>query len=558
MAERSSSPLSSLPNSQLPPPSTPPTHKTYRPARRLPFELNSHITIYFEEALYTQAFALLQSLITSSAHADTSTPTFVPSPTQLALASTLAVHPGLTTRTTNKEKQGQAESALRLLRVINQVVGPANADFRNAFKFSRFKFGSTRNSSGNALRNSERRETTGDGSRIDDDKVENQYAQGESLYSRAEDFWQLVGWAFNCSKLHPRRWERWVLWLKWMITVLEEDWKDRARNGVMKDSLIWSYINHTSSGHSRNRRILRAIFANGSTKAVNEFREVFRNELKEPKKEDSERIKKREVDVNVEAEVYGDYMAKDEDEPSEDETNGAGFVQKMRTRDPSLRRVTSKASMSSIHSAYDEGEQVTDDGPAVLGGSDSLRLRMRLLQLLSDVSLKLPVEFETGDELYTMFVEFIRPLPLAPFHAIISPSIVPETLSTDAQTTLCEFLLTRSLLEAAAPATDEPYLRQSKMEECYLPFAATSSSVTDNAKVSLCLESLLRHLFLAGKLTPRPALEYAIQEGIQNRCERASDGGKKSASARRREEVAWAWLIESGDRLIDILKRLQT
>jgi hypothetical protein len=558
MSQRTSSPLSSLPNSQLPPPSAPPKHKAYHPARALPFELNSHIGIYFEEALYTQAFALLQSLVSSSAHAVITEPCFVPSPTQLALASTLCVHPALTTRTTNREKWSQADSALRLLRVVSEVVGPVNADFRHAFKFLRYKFGSTRNSGGQILRNSERIERTEHGSRIDDGKVENQYAQGESLYAHAEDFWQVVGWAFNCSKLHPKRWERWVLWLEWIISVLENDWRANEEENDAKNSMIWSYISHASSVHGRNRRILRSIFANGTTKAANEFREVFRNELKEPKKEESERIKKREVDVDVEAEVYGDYMTKDDDEPSEDGANNAVFTRLTRKRDHSLRRVTSKASASSLNSAYDEGEDTGEDGPAFLGGNESLTLRMRLLQLLSDVSIKLPDEFETGEELYTMFVEFIRPLPLAAFQAIISPSAVPETFSIDAQSTLCEFLLTRSLLEAAAPDTAEPFLRQSKMEECYLPFAATSSSVVDNAKASLCLETLLRHLSMAGKLTARPALEFAIQKGIQQRCGKASDGGKKSASARRREEIAWAWLLESGERLTDILKRVQT
>lgn len=565
MVERTSSPLSSLPNSQLqspqspqlPPLSTAPTRKAYRPARALPFELNSHITIYFEEALYTQAFALLQSLVSSSAHANINEPTFIPSAAQLALASTLTVHPALTTRTSSKERWSQADSALRLLRLVSQVVGPANAGFRHAFRFLRFKLGSTRSrGGGQILRNNERGEAADDPSRLDDGKIENQYAQGESLYSRAEDFWHVVGWAFNCSKLHAKRWERWLLWLDWMITVLEDDWRDRQEVDS-KGSLIWSYISHASGGSGRNRRMLRSIFANGTTKAVNEFREVFRNELKESRKEDAERVKKREVDVDVEAEVYGDYLAKDEDEPSEDEANGTFFAKRTRTRDPSLRRVRSKASVSSLNSAYDEGEEMSEDGPAVLGGSHSLRLRMRLLQLLSDVSIKLPDDFETGNELYTMFVEFIRPLPLATFQRVISPAAVPETFSTDAQTTLCEFLLTRSLLEAAAPGTAEPYLRQSKMEECYLPFAATSPSVADNAKVSLCLETLLRHLLMAGKLTMRPALQVAIQQGIQNRCEKASDGVKKSASARRRDEIAWAWLLESGERLTDILSRLQ-
>ena len=141
-----SSPLSSLPPTQ--PETQPPglpirsfKGKQYRPPRGLPFELSEHVLNYFEEALYTQAFGLLISLLSSSsASRDPGVSAFVPSPQHLSLAATLAVHPTLTTRTTSREKHEQANAALRLLRLTNEVIGPVGSDMRTAFAFKRFTY----------------------------------------------------------------------------------------------------------------------------------------------------------------------------------------------------------------------------------------------------------------------------------------------------------------------------------------------------------------------------------------------------------------------------------
>lgn len=106
------------------------------------------------------------------------------------------------------------------------------------------------------------------------------------------------------------------------------------------------------------------------------------------------------------------------------------------------------------------------------------------------------------------------------------------------------------------------------MESCYLPYAATSASVVDNAKVSLCVETLLRNLAGAGKLRGGVGLEEAVMRGIQRRCQKAGGGrgegggNKGSRAARRREGqeeevVAWKWLLESGERLRDVVERVR-
>src|SRR5271170_6024558 len=123
-----------------------PTQHLYRPARAIPFELAQHVQVYFEEQLFTQAFNFLISLVSSGAAAiDPTTASLTPSKAHLAIASTLAVHPVLTTRTTSKEKWQQSNLALRLLRLTNKINGPVNADFYDAFAFKKYDFGSSRN-----------------------------------------------------------------------------------------------------------------------------------------------------------------------------------------------------------------------------------------------------------------------------------------------------------------------------------------------------------------------------------------------------------------------------
>ena len=478
----------------------------------------------------------------------------------------------MTTATVNVEAHNQADSALRLLRLVSKILGPVNAEYAKALGFKGDKPGSSRNSRAAILQNDGARQVGADRRQLDETTIMSRYVKEESLFACAEDFWHVAGWAFNCSRLHMNRWQRWRLWLEWIIDALENDWRCRLRNGDISSSLIVAYMPHSSWRSRQSRRIMRAIFANGNNKAINEFGQVFRNELRKPNMGGSERVKRREVDVNVEAEVYGDYMTRDDDDDDDDdddkEENSQGknngretleetkdgplkpLLRGTQARNPNLRKLRSQLRVDSIQSGLGEVKHDdSDEGLSCLGGNDSLKLRMKLLQLLSELSMKLPDIFETNEELYTLFVEFIRPLPLPTFQAVVSPCIVPDVLSTDSQTTLCEFLLTRSLLEAAAPPSNEPWLRQSKMEQCYLPFAATSTKIADNAKVSLCLESLMQHLLLAGKVVLRPDLESAVDEGIRKRCSKAKDGSKKAAAAQKQEEKAWTSLRQSSERL---------
>lgn len=550
----------------------------YRHARTLPFELVQHIGIFFEEKLCpppltprnsldhrtdrgvrqpdTQALNLLLNIITTGTIPPT--PVYVPSPQHLALAATFLVHPSTTTRAKTAEQEEASNVSLRLLRLANTIAGPVSAKLGTAFSFTHFE----------ASRHGRRRRAEDEQPPDDDTKPLNlDLAQSASVWSRAEDFWHVVGWAFNCSVLHRERWEKWQIWLEYMCEVLEDDWNERKRmsdrntnidHKVLKDSLIFRYITETTAGYGRNRRILRAIFADGGSTSVNEFREVFHHELKKPKQDKN--TKKREVQVNIDEDQYGDYLTDDDDDSSDNNNNNKNdpdTASKRPTRQTKRPRRGTRAKDVKSADAVDTTSTVYAlSDVSSHGGFQSLALRQRLLHLLSGVAEALPDDFISLEELYHLFVENIRHLSLPVFQALVTPSTLPY-FSPEACTTLCECLLFR-IRESAAPDTDEEYLSQAKLEECFLPYAASTNSVIDNTKMSILLEALLILLANSDMLKVTTDLQEAVEEGIQRRAEKAQTETKKSVSARKSEDAEWCWLQESGERLrflVEVLPR---
>ncbi|OJJ49258.1 hypothetical protein ASPZODRAFT_150175 [Penicilliopsis zonata CBS 506.65] len=557
----------------------------YRPAKPMPFELVQHCGIYLEEKLYTQALNLLTHILTSGTVAGS--PAFVPTPALLAVAATLVVYPGTTNRAKTAEEKEAASAALRLLRLTNTLVGPLAARFDAAFSFTHFE----------TSRQGARRRQGNQGARHNDgDHMETHrehgmplnfhLGQSGSLWSRAEDFWHAVGWAFNCSILHLDRWERWRLWLQFICEALEDDWSERVRQSdgqgdeeetgqddgnakdqLLRDSLIFRYLLSESGGYGRNRRIMRAIFANGSPSAVGEFRQIFNNEQKDLKP-DKDNHKKREGGVNIDQDEYGDYITHDEAESDETEESVAPRP-RTNNRPKRARRATKAAGAQNTDPTHSSDTTTTTttaasivhSGLSLLGGYESLVLRQRLLHLLSTVSERFPKEFVPLDDLYHMFVENIRHQPFPIFQAFVTPAVLPY-FSPAAQTTLCEFLLFR-MRESSAPDTDEEYLSQTKLEECFLPFAANSPSIVENAKVSVTLESLLVLLAESEMLDITPSLRSAVQAGIVARADKAQLEVRKSHTDRLLEDTEWCWLLESGERLnflvdVALLRRRET
>ena len=435
----------------------------------------------------------------------------------LSLIATLTVHPTLTTRAKSIERSHAAGLAGRYLRVILEGVGPIESNLAEAFKFRSLGTGSRRNPRGR------QRTSKAEGPRKDDEEIVNDLANIGSLWTRGEDQWQVIGWAFNCSILHRRRWDVWRGWLAYMVDVLEADWNMRFAEGweSLEQSLLVRQIRGESMTAGNDRRILRAIFADGKGRAANEFREVWPNETKELRKEDDPKKPVKRIDI--EANDYGDYMDEENDADLEDESENSI----PRSASPSKagrKGVKSKASYDADH----------------LGDADSLHLRLRLLALLSAVSAHIPRCFVSTRNLYDLLLEYIRPLPLPTFFLVISPAGLRH-FPVSAASSLTQYILL-TIISSSAPQPPNDHLNQEVLEQCYLPWAASSIGTVDNAKVSLCVETLLRLLDREGALDGTERLLETAERGIkarQNRLDRKKGKGGRDSSGGRDEDIGW-------------------
>ncbi|KAL9624298.1 MAG: hypothetical protein Q9160_001545 [Pyrenula sp. 1 TL-2023] len=513
-------------------------------ARLMPYELSNHFWTYVEECLYTHALSVLTPLLT----------THVPPTPHIALLHTLCLHPSLTTRTTSSDLHSASNRSHSLLNLIlprhgTQIFVPACRFEQNTHSLR-----NNRTSKSHSL------PTPPPTFPSEHDAPETiPLAHSSSLFHCASDFWHVVGWALNCSILHPLRWRVWLPWLRFMCQLLEDDWHLRDKD-AQEQSLIHSYVTSESGVHGSIRRMMRAIFVDGDARAQSEFKEVWKGELKGPKKEDG-KPKKREVDVDVDAEVYGDYLGGDdsEDEEEDDEPQ-IGTTRPQRRKSARNRVKREPGTDETVTPGRKDVSLVTNPPSSRLDANISaLHVRLRLLNLLSCVSVRFSSTFTTAHELYTLYVEFIQPLPLPTFQAFVLPGIAANDFSPDAHATLCEYLVYQ-LIDNDYVTTSEEFLTQKKFELSFLPFAANGSGVVENAKLGLLLESLLRYIARAGELWKSERLVEAIEKGISARAEKAGETSrrKKGSTTGRDEDEAWRTMSESSERIRDLVNRLST
>ncbi|KAI4233543.1 MAG: hypothetical protein LQ349_004349, partial [Xanthoria aureola] len=475
------------------------------------------------------ALHLLISLLTSGTASTTPTSAFLPPPQHLALAATLAVHPSLTTRAQSEDRLQASNLALKYLRLVLDLVGPVNGNLSDAFAFATVETSSRRGA---------RRRTTGDDlspTKDELDSINSELAVAGSVWAKAQDFWHVVGWAFNCSLLHPRRWERWQLWLQYMIDVLDADWTLRAQMHIddpgneqdpRERSMIVQYLNGGNTPARQERRILRAVFADGTSKATGEFPEVWRNETKERKKDGDTR--KPEAKLDIEANAWGLY------------TNDSSSSSELEDTPPP----------ASPPSAVLGTNPLTPfpDVSAPFGGPHSIILRLRLLSLLSTVSVFLPHTFTPLSTLYNLYLEHIRPLSVPSFFTLMSPSSM-QYFHQSAASSITQIIL-RSLIASPAPPPLTDDLTQKDLERCYLPYPANTGTIGDNAKVSLCVETLLRLLQgHCGLYWNDGHLRAAVEQGIEAREQKAKKAGKGRGKGKADGEGERMWLRTSAGRM---------
>jgi hypothetical protein len=488
-----------------------------------------------EEKLFSQALTLLLSSLQSGL--DTQAPACLPPPAFFDTFSTLVVHPTYNTRTNNTDKQNESNVALQYLRsVVESNAG--GATLNSAFRFD----GPTR--SDRSKRAKSRQSAVVDAGGVSN--LDSLYAGLQSVWNKAQDFWAVVGWAFNCSVQHKARWSRWSLWLELMIEILDKD-LTRAAAGESKeiaDCLLAHYLAPIGEGRNNRRRVMRAITADGTMKSMAEFGEIWKDETSPPKKQEDDRAPKRQK-LDLEKGQYGDYFD-DESEVEDSLTNNTGAATASTTR---RKRRGPSAAQSETKDGDDRRTSSTSEdsssaaGLEAFGGIESLKLRQRLLLLLARFSVIAPRLFVETEDLFDLYVEFFRPLPLDIFQQFVSPQT--PYFAPDMQALFNEILF-RPLLGSS---TSTGVITQQIFEEEFAPNAAVNTSVEDNAKVSLLTESLLRALWSSNALSDDLSrLGGLVEDGIMARTEKVS-GRKSSAKNGESDAHARRMLDCSSERL---------
>ncbi|KAJ8063232.1 hypothetical protein OCU04_008466 [Sclerotinia nivalis] len=520
----------------------------YRQSVQISSEIESHVTVYFDVQMYNHALTMLSDILTSGISHSTATSktACLPIPKYLRIASTLLVHPSSTTRVKNENLVEVASRSITLLRNVLAEVGPKNANLEKAFSFesgSRYTRRSSRDSGSNS---------------DDDDDIKGPVSQN-GLWRCAKDFWQIVGWSFNCSVRYPKRWRYWKVLLEYLLDVLDADWYERKvlddaafnakvdqnqgaaelspGNELLQDSLLVQYLGGSDDNLNGTavRRIVKAAFADGSVQSLKAYPEIFENETKDIRKTVAQK-RKWDDSKNVK-EISDDCDDEEEEDLASDTSEGS----EKSSQRPSKKGIPTYSS--------------------TIGDPDSIRLRQRVITLLSRLSVFLPLKFMPVVDVYGLFAEFTAALPIASFSLLLNisrTSPFPSEVLVSLIQRLCHTYLPKSTPNPSdfEDSTND-LLNQKILETCFLPWCPMTSSVEDNAKYSILVEYLFR-LFLTGcEASHTPNLDDAIERGISAREKKCKTDGRRKAGAIKKEEVAKIFLDASSRRLRSLVDWVQ-
>lgn len=500
----------------------------------------------------TCAISLLNSTLGSgmSRRTPSSKPVLIPPPSHLALLSTLAVHPLHTTRAENARLREVSSVALSYLRRLLSVSGPVNAGFRTAFQFHSSPRRGRRPGLANAGSDSDA--SDGDGEHGARDRPRGRMANQSSIWSRGQDLWMTVGWAFNTSALHPDRWRYWKVWLHFMLDVLDADWAERERQDEVahetnggegdaptasrRESMIAMYMGlQDGAGQAAHKRIIKALLADGSPLSSSSFPAVFEKELRGPRRTSKKR--KRDQVLDLENDKYGDYL--------DDDSISSGVSEPPTPPKPRGQRRKSTLLGTS------------ESGPA-----ESVGLRLRFFQLISAATCALGKEMEVC-RLYEELALGIKGLRLDMFalHVTQKENPLPAEAHVSIIRDLFHLLLPpryKDPRKVDPGGHAEARLTMRMLEDCYVSWPANTVALEDNAKLSLLVESAIQLLWLNDAIDYTESFGAACETGIQSREAKARKRRTGKIRAESDDVVAQEILHSSGQRIRVLLDELKS
>jgi hypothetical protein len=292
------------------------------------------------------------------------------------------------------------------------------------------------------------------------------------------------------------------------------------------------------------------------------FTEVFpRETLDLPRGQDK---RKREAKFDLDNMQYGDYCDSDDD----DDLEG----------DDDVPTSTASTPVKPGRGTAQHCQDLTKfEHHAVHAEAlyDTVSFRLRILELLTQISDVLPHIFTTQDNLYRDLAENIRHLPLPMFEALLKIDgnrlygslryigIEKGDLSFLIRALLEWFLPPRKYLDPAKvdeQADEDGFLTWEMLDRCYLPHAAPSASVEENAKLSVLLERAVMLLMVEseGEIPDSESLRASLAQGIEARNRKAKVRTGRYGEVDGQERAAKDKLEKSTQALKMILKHMET
>jgi len=486
----------------------------YHKAKQLPPELKQHCQIYLEENLHILALRVLGRLQASSSallpsrhrtqwrprKRESSDNVYCPAPNVLAFLATLTVHPDLTTRPREDHWTNVSSTALDYLHNILNTVGPVNARFQEAFRFGQTM----------------RRSPSGDSDDLGVDvggeaQLYGRYGK-HGVWRHGHDFFNVVGWALNCSVLYPNRWGYWRQWLDFMLEVIEKDMQERrdmderehlsaggaegkCNYPLLGNSILAGYLNQRNGRTGGLKWIVRVIFADGQGSASSLFQEIWDKEHKGRSR--NKAFKKRKRKINIEKGDFGELLDDD------------SVYSSQNSEPPTPQKRKSHANK--------------DESPALEASFvESIPLRQRLFAALSYLCHYLPDPPINLPDLYETYETHIRTLPLSLFTVFVDSTT--SALRLDSQVSILQDVLSNFMPSSAVnPAKVDPDNYDANgtspaiLERCFLPYAANTIAAEDNAKVSVLLEELIKLVWMESATHFSGDFYDVVMKGIKAR-----------------------------------------
>ncbi|KAK6339278.1 hypothetical protein TWF718_008699 [Orbilia javanica] len=501
----------------------------------------------------------------------------IPPPDVFSIITNISLHPNYTTRQTENLQTDVAVKASKYLRTLTRIAGATNCNLQTAWQFKRSKASSSKIMEDLATRRIRNRNVAKTGAvgrkgrqktnkDIDITPFANlDIANEENIFNRCDDIWSVVGWALVCSCVHKRRWDVWRDFLELLIEVLTDDFQERidAAESPLVVDLQGSLITATGflpdlGGGAGYKRIVRAIFANGSEKSRNEWIPVFPKETKKPPKKEPnkwasnpnlytadtkkveagkggkggkgnnkesllknmganmvEEYNKFRSDVNDTSESYKEFQNKlaehdYTDDDSEEETKAR----------------STKKDKEEKQSKLDTNEEAIDKW----GGVQAIIIRLKFMALLT---YAFAYDTPTLSCFYTEFTDTLRLLPVPQLLPFISTSFYPCPENPSFRGSLLTTILQQSMTFQPKGGWSEntDTVTDATLIENYFPHHARGNDIESQVRFGSVLESLARLFHVANKegggLRWSVEMEEAVEEGIKSRRGKATAAFKK-------------------------------